>query len=64
MAGFCRIMKEEKCEESENCMPEYLIALLDDFSWQSAKANHAVLLCGMEQGEISSWSETVKNRQG
>ena len=41
----------------------YLIALLDDsndFSWQAAKASHAVLLCRMEQGEVISWSETDK----
>ena len=63
MAGFCRIMREEKCDESKDCMLDYLIVLLDDandFSWQSAKASHAVLLCQMEQGEISSWSETDK----
>ena len=44
-------------------MLAYLIALLDDandFSWQSAKASHVVLLCRMEQGEIASWSETDK----
>ena len=42
-------------------MLDYLIALLDDsndFSWQAAKASHAVLLCQMAQGEIASWSET------
>ena len=63
MAGFCRIMREEKCEESKDCMLDYLIALSDDandFSWQSAKASHAVLLCRMEQGEITNWSETEK----
>ena len=41
-------------------MLDYLIALLDDaddFSWQSAKASNAVLLCQMEKGEIISWSE-------
>ena len=41
----------------------YLIALLDDsnnFSWQAAKASHAVLLCDMEQGEVTSWSDTEK----
>ena len=41
------------------------ITLLDDssdFSWQAAKALHAVLLCRMEQGEIASWAETEKNR--
>ena len=44
-------------------MLDYLIALLDyvnDFSCQSAKASHAVLLCRMEQGEISDWSQTDK----
>ena len=66
MAGFCRIMKEEKCDKTKDCMLDYLVALLDDindFSWQSAKASHAVLLCRMEQGEITSWSDTEKNRQ-
>ena len=28
--------------------------------WQSAKASHAVLLCRMEEGEISDWSQTDK----
>ena len=42
---------------------DYLISLLDDcndFSWSSAKASHAVLLCGMEQGEIKDFTETDK----
>ena len=63
MAGFCRIMKEESCQITKNHMLDYLIALLDDsndFSWQAAKASHAVLLCHMEQGEVISWSETEK----
>ena len=41
-------MKEEKCKETKNAMLDYLIALLDDtndFTWQLAKASHAVLLC-------------------
>ena len=36
----------------ENIMLDYVIDLLDDatdFSWGSAKASHAVLLCRMEQ---------------
>ena len=44
-------------------MLDYLIALLDDsndFSWQAAKASHAVLLCHMEQGEVTGWSDTEK----
>ena len=63
MAGFCRIMKEGSCQITKNPMLDYLIALLDDsydFSWQAAKASHAVLLCRMEQGEVISWSETDK----
>ena len=63
MAGFCRIMREEKCEESKDCMLDYIKSLIDDannFSWQSAKASHAILLCQMEQGEITNWSETEK----
>ena len=42
-------------------MLDYLIALLDDsndFSWSAAKASHAVLLCRMEQGEISEYTQT------
>ena len=30
-----------------------------DFSWQNAKAAHAVLLCDMERGAVS-WQETSK----
>ena len=56
-------MKEESCQVTKNHMLDYLISLLDDsndFSWQAAKASHAVLLCRMEQGEVISWSETEK----
>ena len=44
-------------------MLDYVIDLLDDatdFSWASAKASHAVLLCRMEQGEIGRWLKTKK----
>ena len=68
MAGFCRIMKEENCQVTKDHMLDYLIALLDDsnnFSLQAAKASHAVLLCCMEQGKVTSWLETDKiNRIG
>ena len=56
-------MKEVSCQVTTNHMLDYLIALLDDsndFSWQAAKASHAVLLCRMEQDEVISWSETDK----
>ena len=44
-------------------MLEYLISLLhdtNDFSWDVAKASHAVLLCRMEQGEVFSYQEIDK----
>ena len=64
MTGFCRIMKEETCQITKDHMLDYLMSLLDDsndFSWQAAKASHAVLLCRMEQGEVTSWSQTDKS---
>ena len=63
MAGFCRIMKEEKNSDSKDFMLDYLVSLLEDaqdFSWEAAKASHAVLLCRMEQGEIASYSQVEK----
>ena len=51
VAGFCRIMKEEKNLNSRKNMLDYMISLFDDannFSWDAAKASHAVLLCRME----------------
>ena len=42
-------------------MLDYYINLLEDaidFSWSSAKARHAVILCCMKQGEIGSRLET------
>ena len=56
-------MKEETCQITKDHMLDYLIALLDDsneFSWQAAKASHAVLLCRMEQGEVTSSSQRDK----
>ena len=63
MAGFGRIMKEETNSEIKDSMLDYLISLLDDanaFSWDAAKASHAVLLCRMEQGEIKDYTESHK----
>ena len=54
MAGFCRTIREESDITARDHMLDYVIDLLDDatdFSWASAKASHAVLLCCMEQGE-------------
>ena len=53
----------ETDQYSKTAMLDYLISLLDDcndFSWSSAKASHAVLLCRMEQGEIKDFTETDK----
>ena len=61
MAGFCRTMREEKNFKNKEAMLDYLIALLDDsndFLWAAAKASHAVLLCRMEQGEITDYTQT------
>ena len=63
MAGFCRIMRDEKNPDNQRGMLDYLISLLDDandFSWDAAKASHAVLICRMEQGEIKDYTQTDK----
>ena len=63
VAGFYRIMKEEKNSKFKEHMLDYMISLFEDandFSWDAAKASHAVLLCRMEQGEISDYGQTDK----
>ena len=42
-----------------SCSPIFSDLMEDttDFSWQGAKASHAVLLCEMERGAVT-WSET------
>ena len=63
MAGFSRAMGEATDQNLKNSMLGYLISLLDDsnyFSWSSAKASHAVLLCCMGQGEIKDFTVTDK----
>ena len=60
MTGFCRIMHDKQDKTIQNSMLDYLIALFDDandFSWDAAKASHAVLLCRMEQGEIKNYAQ-------
>ena len=61
VAGFARTMRDESDPDLKQHMLDYLIALMDDandFSWTSAKASHAVLLCRMEQGEVKNFSDT------
>ena len=63
VAGFCRILREEKDPQITEHMLDYLIALIEDandFSWDAARASHAVLLCRMEQGEVKGYGETDK----
>ena len=63
MAGFCRILREEQDPQVKEHMLDYLIALMEDandFSWDVARASHAVLLCRMEQGEVKNDTETEK----
>ena len=60
MAGFCRTMREETNLNLRDHMLNYLIDLMDDatdFSWSAAKASHAVLLCCMEQGEVTGYDQ-------
>ena len=51
--GFVRNILEEKSNKTRENMLNYLSDLMEDatdFSWQGAKALHAVLLCDMERG--------------
>ena len=64
MAGFRRIMREESHVENKENMLDYLIQLLqdaNDFSWDAAKASHAILLCRMEQGDVKNYMQVEKN---
>ena len=48
--GFGQTMRDESDPVLIKHMIEYLISIMDDandFSWTSAKASHAVLLCRM-----------------
>ena len=66
MAGFCRIMKEENNLENKEHMLDYLTQLLEDandFSWDAAKASHAVLLCRMEQGDVKNYMQVEKSTE-
>ena len=60
--GFTMIAREENNIETKNAMLDYRSEIMEDandFSWQSAKASHSVLLCRMEEGKIE-WSDTIK----
>ena len=62
VSGFAMIAREENNLEVKNAMLDYLSEIMEDandFSWQSAKASHAVLLCRMEEGKVD-WADTPK----
>ena len=51
--GFTKNMIEENCQHTREHMLYYLANIMNeatDFSWQNAKAAHAVLLYDMEGG--------------
>ena len=63
VAGFCRIMRDETDAQNKDSMLDYLISLLEDaqdFSWDAARASHAVLLCRMEQGDVKNYKDVDK----
>ena len=58
MLGFLKIHQEEKDATIRENMVEYLTELLQDacnYSWESAKGVHSVLLHWM-QGDVVNWS--------
>ena len=62
VSGFVRCIQEEKSGDNRDLMLDYLGNLMEDasdFSWDSAKAAHAILLTNMEADRVK-WSETEK----
>ena len=60
VSGFVRCIQEEKSGETRASMLDYLENLMEDasdFSWESAKASHAVVLTNMEADRLQ-WSDT------
>ena len=58
--GFCKNVLEENDRGRRDIMISYLSDLMEDatdFSWQGAKAAHAVLLCEMERGSLH-WEDS------
>ena len=58
--GFCKNILEQKSVERRDIMVSYLSDLMEDatdFTWQGAKAAHAVLLCEMERGSLQ-WEDS------
>ena len=57
--GFCKNILDEPSVSRRDAMVSYMGDLMEDasdFSWQGAKAAHAVLLCEMERGKVD-WGD-------
>ena len=55
VSGFAMIAREEQNIDTKTAMFDYLSEFMEDandFSWQSAKASHLVLLCRMGEGKV------------
>ena len=62
VSGFVRGVQEEKSVAAKSSMLDYLGNLMEDasdFSWESAKAAHAIVLTNMEADRLN-WTETKK----
>ena len=62
VSGFVRCIQEEKSGKTRASMLDYLGNLMEDasdFSWESAKASHMVVLTNMEADRLQ-WSDTEK----
>ena len=60
--GFVKNILDESNLQYREHMLQYLGDIMEDasdFSWQSAKASHAVLLCEMERGKVT-WTDTTR----
>ena len=65
MQGFVKNVLDESNLEMRECMLQYLGNLMEDatdFSWQSSKASHVVLLCEMERGRVNLEDTTRLDR--
>ena len=62
VAGFIRCIQEEKSECNRASMLDYMGNFMEDasdFSWEAAKASHAILLTNME-GDRLKWGDMEK----
>ena len=60
VSGFIRCTQEEKSEAAKSSMLDYLGNLMEDasdFSWESVKASHAIVLTHMEADHLQ-WTDT------